>query len=67
MEKLENQQKSEIQVVQELVTALDLEGVVFILRRNGYHSITIAQRFLSHDIDKLFALVEWNSPALKRG
>ena len=28
MEKFENQQKSEIQVVQELVTALDLEGVV---------------------------------------
>lgn len=29
-----------------------------ILRRNGYHSITIAQRFLSHDIDKLLHLVE---------
>lgn len=29
-----------------------------ILRRNGYHSITSAQRFLCHDIDKLFALVE---------
>lgn len=29
-----------------------------LLRRNGYASITIAQRFLSHDIDKLLALVE---------
>ncbi|MFK0731359.1 MAG: transposase [Gloeotrichia echinulata DVL01] len=29
-----------------------------LLRRNGYTSITIAQRFLSHDIDKLLALVE---------
>jgi hypothetical protein len=29
-----------------------------ILRRNGHHSITSAQRFLSHDIDKLLALVE---------
>lgn len=29
-----------------------------ILRRNGHISITIAQRFLSHDIDKLLALVE---------
>ncbi len=29
-----------------------------ILRRNGYHSITISQRFLSHDIDKLLHLVE---------
>ncbi|WP_190703123.1 MULTISPECIES: hypothetical protein [unclassified Nostoc] len=29
-----------------------------ILRRNGHTSITIAQRFLSHDIDKLLALVE---------
>ncbi|HIK08411.1 MAG TPA: ISAs1 family transposase [Trichormus sp. M33_DOE_039] len=29
-----------------------------ILRRNGYYSITIAQRFLSHDIDKLIHLVE---------
>ncbi len=29
-----------------------------ILRRNGYDSITIAQRFLSHDIDKLLHLVE---------
>lgn len=29
-----------------------------ILRRNGYASITTAQRFLSNDIDKLLALVE---------
>ncbi len=29
-----------------------------ILRRNGHHSITSTQRFLSHDIDKLLALVE---------
>ncbi len=29
-----------------------------ILRRNGYHSITITQRFISHDIDKLLHLVE---------
>ncbi|MBP5976890.1 hypothetical protein HW132_30250 [Brasilonema sp. CT11] len=29
MEKFENQQKSEIQVVQDLITALDLQGVVF--------------------------------------
>jgi hypothetical protein len=29
-----------------------------ILPCNGYHSITIAQRFLSHDIDKLLYLVE---------
>jgi predicted transposase YbfD/YdcC len=29
-----------------------------VLRRNGHTSITIAQRFLSHDIDKLLALVE---------
>ncbi|MEH2279994.1 MAG: ISAs1 family transposase [Nostoc sp.] len=29
-----------------------------ILRQNGYASITIAQRFLSHDIDKLLTLVE---------
>jgi predicted transposase YbfD/YdcC len=29
-----------------------------ILRRNSYISITIAQRFLSHDIDKLLYLVE---------
>ena len=29
-----------------------------ILHRNGYHSITIAQRFISHDIDKLLTLVE---------
>lgn len=29
-----------------------------ILRRNGHTSITIAQRFLSNDIDKLLALVE---------
>ncbi|GBE92953.1 transposase [Nostoc cycadae WK-1] len=29
-----------------------------ILRRHSYHSITIAQRFLSHDIDKLLRLVE---------
>ncbi len=29
-----------------------------LLRRNGYASITIAQRFISHDIDKLLALVE---------
>jgi predicted transposase YbfD/YdcC len=29
-----------------------------ILRRNGHTSITIAQRFLSHDIDKLLHLVE---------
>jgi predicted transposase YbfD/YdcC len=29
-----------------------------ILRRNGHSSITTATRFLSHDIDKLLALVE---------
>jgi predicted transposase YbfD/YdcC len=29
-----------------------------ILRRNGHTSITIAQRFISHDIDKLLRLVE---------
>ncbi|WP_448274004.1 hypothetical protein [Nostoc sp. DSM 114160] len=29
-----------------------------ILRRNGHTSITTTQRFLSHDIDKLLALVE---------
>jgi predicted transposase YbfD/YdcC len=29
-----------------------------ILRRNGHASITIAQRFLSHDIDKLLLLME---------
>ncbi|MBD2597039.1 ISAs1 family transposase [Nostoc spongiaeforme FACHB-130] len=29
-----------------------------LLRRNGHTSITIAQRFLSNDIDKIFALVE---------
>jgi hypothetical protein len=29
MEKFENQHKSEIQVVQDLITALDLQGVVF--------------------------------------
>jgi hypothetical protein len=29
-----------------------------VLRRNGYPSITIAQRFLSNDIDKLLFLVE---------
>ncbi|WP_193921729.1 ISAs1 family transposase [Desmonostoc muscorum] len=29
-----------------------------ILRRNGHLSITIAQRFISNDIDKLLALVE---------
>jgi predicted transposase YbfD/YdcC len=29
-----------------------------ILRRNGHTSITIAQRFISHDIDKLLHLVE---------
>ncbi len=29
-----------------------------ILRRNGHTSITIAQRFLSNDIDKLLTLVE---------
>lgn len=29
-----------------------------ILRRNGYTSMTIAQRFISHDIDKLLRLVE---------
>jgi predicted transposase YbfD/YdcC len=32
--------------------------VLNILRRNRYHSITIAQRFLSHDIDTLLHLVE---------
>jgi predicted transposase YbfD/YdcC len=32
--------------------------VLNLLRRNGYPSITIAQRFLSHDIDKLIALME---------
>jgi len=29
-----------------------------ILRRNGYSSITQAQRFISHDIDKLLSFVE---------
>lgn len=29
-----------------------------ILRRNGHTSITIAQRFISHDIDKLLRLME---------
>ena len=29
-----------------------------LIRRNGYDSITTYQRFLSHDIDKLLALVE---------
>ena len=29
-----------------------------VLRRNGYASITTAQRFISHDLDKLLALVE---------
>jgi predicted transposase YbfD/YdcC len=29
MEKLENKEKSEIQVVQNLITALDLKGAVF--------------------------------------
>lgn len=29
-----------------------------VLRRNGHTSITTAQRFISHDIDKLLALVE---------
>ncbi|MEH2362487.1 hypothetical protein [Nostoc sp.] len=29
-----------------------------ILRPNGYTSITIAQRFISHDIDKLLHLME---------
>jgi predicted transposase YbfD/YdcC len=29
-----------------------------VLRRNGYASITIARRFLSNDIDKLFFLME---------
>jgi hypothetical protein len=29
-----------------------------ILRQNGYTSITIAQRFISDDIDKLLHLVE---------
>jgi predicted transposase YbfD/YdcC len=29
-----------------------------VLRRNGHTSITIAQRFLSNDIDKILALVE---------
>lgn len=29
-----------------------------ILRRNGHASITTAQRFLCHDIDKLLALVK---------
>jgi hypothetical protein len=32
--------------------------VLNILRQNGYTSITIAQRFISHDIDKLLHLVE---------
>jgi hypothetical protein len=30
----------------------------------GYASITIAQRFLSHDIDKLLLVVKLNSPVL---
>ncbi|MEH2421108.1 MAG: ISAs1 family transposase [Nostoc sp.] len=38
-----------------------------ILRRNGHTSITITQRFLSNDIDKLLALVEQNSPTLLKG
>jgi predicted transposase YbfD/YdcC len=29
-----------------------------VLRRNGYSSVTCAQRFISNDIDKLFSLVE---------
>jgi len=32
--------------------------VLNLLRRNGHTSITSAQRFLSHDLDKLLALVE---------
>jgi hypothetical protein len=31
---------------------------VNILRRNGYSSITRAQRFIAHDLDKIFSLVE---------
>lgn len=37
---------------------LNRPRVVNILRRNGHASITTAQRFLCHDIDKLLALVE---------
>lgn len=37
-----------------------------LLRRNGYLSITTAQRFLSHTTDKLFVFVKSNSPALKK-
>nr|WP_315790071.1 ISAs1 family transposase [Fischerella sp. JS2] len=33
-------------------------SAINILRRNGYTSITTAQRFLSNDIHKLLALVE---------
>ena len=29
-----------------------------VLRRNGYSSITSAQRFIANDIDKVFSLVE---------
>ncbi|NES25846.1 MAG: transposase [Symploca sp. SIO3E6] len=32
--------------------------VLNVLRRNGYDSITTAQRFLSNDIDKLLILLE---------
>ena len=33
-------------------------------RKGGYDSLTKAQRFLAHDIDKLFLLLEWIIPAL---
>ncbi|MBH8552107.1 ISAs1 family transposase [Nostocaceae cyanobacterium CENA357] len=33
-----------------------------ILRRNGHTSITIAQRFISHDIDKLLHLMKVKQP-----
>ncbi len=32
-------------------------------RKGGYDSLTKAERFLAHDIDKLFLLLEWIIPA----
>ena len=32
-------------------------------RLGGYDSLTKAERFLAHDIDKLFLLLEWIIPA----
>ncbi|MBD2243566.1 transposase [Nostoc sp. FACHB-888] len=40
------------------IPSVSFANALNILRRNGHTSITIAQRFLSHDIDKLLALVE---------